>query len=76
MEPGVREYLIRIVNTLSIGLLWMAINSTAGIMYKLAFVEEKLQWKNVLFYCWFLLSFAAFLWYIYRLWKKPIDFEQ
>jgi hypothetical protein len=36
MEPGIKEYLLRIVNTISLGLLWMAINTTAGIMYDLA----------------------------------------
>ena len=76
MEPGVREYLLRIVNTLSFGLLWMAINTTAGIMYQLAFIEDKLQMKNVIFYLWFLLSLAALLFYIIRLWRKPIDYDQ
>ncbi|MDE3252182.1 MAG: hypothetical protein KGO92_05200 [Bacteroidota bacterium] len=75
MEPGVKEYLIRILNTLSLGLLWMAINSTAGIMYDLAFVHDKLTLGNLLFYGWFLISLTAFLWYIIRLWRKPIDFE-
>ncbi len=45
MEPGIRKYLIRIVNTLSLGLLWLALNSTAGIMYDLAFVHEKSHWE-------------------------------
>lgn len=76
MEPGVREYLLRIVNTLSFGLLWMAVNSTAGIMYQLAFVEEKIQLKNVLFYLFLIMSFTALMWYIIRLWSKPIDYEQ
>lgn len=75
MEPGVKEYLIRILNTLSLGLLWMAINSTAGIMYDLAFVHNTITLGNVLFYGWFLVSLTAFLWYIIRLWRKPIDFE-
>lgn len=76
MEPGVREYLIRIVNTLSLGLLWMAINSTAGIMYDLAFVHEKIKLGNILFFIWFGISLAAYLWYVIRLWSKPIDFEK
>ncbi len=76
MEPGVREYLVRILNTLAIGVFWMAINSTAGIMYGLAFVEDKIQWKHVLFYSWFIASLVALLWYIIKLWRKPIDYEQ
>lgn len=75
MEPGVREYLLRIVNTLSVGILWMAINSTAGIMYDLAFVHEKITTGNILFYSWFVISLSLFLWWIIRLWSKPIHFE-
>jgi len=76
MEPGVRKYLIRIVNTMSVGLLWMAINSTLGIMYDFAFVHDKISTGNILFYIWFLSSLTAFLWWVIRLWSKPIDFEE
>ena len=75
MEPEVRQYLIRILNTLSVGLLWMVINSTLGIMYDLAFVHEHITTGNILFYIWFILSFGAFLWWVIRLWSKPIDFD-
>lgn len=75
MEPRVKRYLIRILNTLSLGLLWMVINSTAGIMYDLAFIHEQIQLKNILFYAWFLLSLAAYLWYVVWLWKKPLGSE-
>ncbi len=76
MEPGVRKYLIRIVNTLSVGLLWMAINSTLGIMYDFAFVHDTISTGNILFYIWFVLSLGAFLWWVIRLWNQPIDFEE
>ncbi len=76
VEPGVREYLIRIVNTLSVGLLWMAINTTAGIMYDYAFVHEHITIGNIVFYIWFIISLILFLWWVIRLWSKPIDFEE
>lgn len=76
MEPGVKEYLIRIVNTLSLGLLWMAINSTAGIMFELGIVKDHITLGNILFYCFFILTFFFYMRWIIRLWKKPIDFEQ
>ncbi len=75
MEPIVKRYLIRILNTISVSLLWLAINSTAGIMYDLAFIHEKVQLKNLLFYAWFLLSFVAFIWYVVWLWSKPLKQE-
>lgn len=76
MEPGVRKYLIRIANTLSVGLLWMAINSTLGIMYDFAFVHDTISTGNILFYIWFVVSLGAFLWWVIRLWNQPIDFEE
>ena len=76
MEPGVKEYLVRILNTLALGLLWMAINSTLGIMYDLAFVHEHVTTGNILFFIWFGISLVAYLWWVIRVWRKPIDFEE
>ncbi|MBV9988937.1 MAG: hypothetical protein JO301_14760 [Chitinophagaceae bacterium] len=76
MEPGVKKYLIRIVNTLSLGLLWMALNSTFGIMYDYAFIHDRLSIGNILFYTWFLASLTAFLWWVVKIWSKPINFEE
>ncbi len=76
MEPGVRKYLLRIVNTLSWGLLWLAVNSTAGIMYGLAFFEGKIGFKNIAYYVFFLLSLTLFLRYVIRKWSEPIDFNE
>jgi hypothetical protein len=75
LEPGVREYLTRILNTLSVGLFWLAINSTAGIMFGHAFFQDHISTGNVIFYVWFLLSLAAFLWWVISLWSKPIDYD-
>ncbi|OYZ01985.1 MAG: hypothetical protein B7Y37_05150 [Sphingobacteriia bacterium 28-36-52] len=76
MEPGVREYLLRIINTLSVGLFWLAINSTAGIMYDHAFFHGSITTGNIIFYIWFISSFILLLRWLIKLWSKPIDFEQ
>jgi hypothetical protein len=73
MEPEVREFLKRIVLSLSVGIFWMAINSTLGIMYDFAFVHGSVSAGNIIFYIWFLASLALLLWYFVRLWKKPIE---
>jgi hypothetical protein len=75
MEPGVKKYLIRIVNTLSLGLLWLALNSTFGIMYDYAFIHDHIRTGNILFYIFFLSSLAAFIWWAIYVWSKPIDYE-
>lgn len=72
MEPEVREYLKRILNTISVGLLWMLINSTAGIMFGYAFTNGHLHTGNIIFYAWFVISLAFFIRYIVKLWSKPI----
>jgi hypothetical protein len=76
MEPGMKKYLLRIVNTLAVALLWLAVNSTAGIMYDLGFVHDHITTGNILFYTWFLISLAAFLWWVIWLWSKPLDIER
>jgi hypothetical protein len=51
----------------------MISNSTAGIMYGYAFWEKKMKLGNVIFYIWFIISLALLLWYMIRLWKKPLN---
>ena len=78
MDPVVSEYLKRILNTISFTVLWMAINSTAGIMYQFAYLQEGdgIQVENIIFYLWLILSFIALIYYLIRLWKKPLHFEE
>ena len=75
MDPQLRVYFIRIVNTLSLVLLWFIINATAGIKYKLAYVEETLTIPNIIFYSWMIGSLILLLWRIYKIWEKPLDID-
>jgi uncharacterized membrane protein YpjA len=60
---------------MSLGLLWMAINSTWGIMFGYAFPENKIELGHISFYIFFLLSLTAYLWFVIRLWSKPLNRE-
>jgi len=73
MEPEVREFLKRISLSLGLGLMWMILNSTLGIMFDFAFIHGSISLGNILFYAWFVLSFAVMLWLYVRLWKKPLE---
>lgn len=73
MEPEVKEFLKRIMYSLFMGLLWMALNSTFGIMFDFAFVHDSVSVGNIIFYIWFLASLAALIWFYVRLWKKPLQ---
>ncbi len=73
MEPEVRAFLIRVAQSIFVGLAWMSINSTFGIMYDFAFIHNKLSLANILFYIWFIVSLALLLWFYIRLWKKSLQ---
>jgi len=75
MEPEIKEFLIRVAKTVFMGLLWMAVNSTIGIMFDLAFIHERISIFNIIFYIWFLITLALLLWYYVHLWKKPLSDE-
>ena len=71
MEPEVKEYLRRIMYTVFIGFTWMALNSTFGIMFDFAFIHGSISAGNIIFYTWFLASFAGMLVFFIKLWRKP-----
>ncbi len=73
MEPEVREFLKRISLSLGVGILWMALNSTFGIMYDYAFIHDSVTIGNIIFYIWFPVSIFLLIWFYIRLWKKPIE---
>ena len=69
MEPDIKAFLIKIVQSISMGLLWLLINMTFGIYYGFAFFEGSPTLGNYLFYTWFLTSMAALFVYLKRKWK-------
>jgi hypothetical protein len=54
----------------------MGINSTVGIMLGYGIVEGTFRLGNGIFYTWFLISMGVFIWWIYRIWREPIQFEE
>lgn len=75
MEPGVKAYLMRILNTGSLCLLWMIINATIGIKYEYGLLTNPIGLGNILFYIFLVLSFLFFLRWAIRTWQKPIDYD-
>jgi len=75
MDKELILFFKKIIITSSVGLLWLFINSTAGIYYGYFFIQQKLSTGNILFYAWLILSFIILLWYFIKLWKKPISSE-
>ena len=69
MEPETKDFLIRIVNTISIVLVWMLVNVFIGIYKGFAFFEDSPGWANYLFYVFFLSSLVLMILYLKKKWK-------
>jgi hypothetical protein len=69
MDPEVKKYFRKIMNSFSLGLLWMLIFSTAGLFMGLGIIRNGLQWYNILFYIIAIASFIGLLFYFYKVWK-------
>jgi hypothetical protein len=72
MDPQVREFMQRIVWSLSSALLWLMINAVAGLKYELALFDAAHTWGTVLFYCWLVSSFIGLLFLFRRWWKSHL----
>jgi len=70
MEPDTKKYLLRVLNSLFAGLMWLSLNVLGGLYLGYGIIERKLSISNVFFFLWFLLSLGALLYYYYRTWKN------
>lgn len=76
MDSKLIQYLKRIIKTIFVGLLWMAVNVRVGVMGGYAFADNTLTTANIIFYLWFILSLIALLYFFYSVWKKPLNFDE
>ena len=68
-DPEVKKYFLKILNTISTGLLWLMSTVTAGIYFELGWTGERPLYAVILFYVIAVASFILLLRYYYRLWK-------
>ena len=69
MEPDVRAFLLRIVQTISMAMLWLLVNMSLGIYFNLAFFDDSPSKWNFLFYAFFLISLGFLIRYFRNKWK-------
>ena len=67
-DPEVRKFFLKILNTISMGLIWLLAALTAGLYFGLATHSNKLF--AVLFYIGFAVTLGLLIRYLYRLWNK------
>lgn len=70
MDPEVKKYFRKIINSFSFGMLWMMVIFTLGLYFRMGFVYDKIRWFNVVFYLIFLLTLLLLIRYLYSIWKK------
>ncbi len=68
MEPETRDFLVRIALSLSMGLLWLLVNSTVGIFMGYAFFDEAPQWYNYVYWVFLVGSFLALIFWYKKKW--------
>ncbi len=68
-DPEVKKYFLKILNTISTGLLWLMSTVTAGIYFELGWTGERPLYAVILFYVIAVAAFILLLRYYYRLWK-------
>src|SRR5215204_6287060 len=70
MDPEVKRYFKRIINSFGIASLWLLTVSTAGLFFKLAIVKDGIRWYNLVYYFLFLTTFILLLIYLFKTWRK------
>jgi hypothetical protein len=70
MEDDVKDYLKRIVWSVSLGLLWLTTTLALGAYNQLLVPEHKLGIGNIIFYIWTAGSLAGLIYLLLRIWKK------
>ena len=70
MEDDTRYFLVLIVNTIALVLMWMMASVFFGIYLGYAFPENMPVWKNIIFYIIFLMTLFFLLRHLKRKWKQ------
>lgn len=70
MDPEVKRYFRKILNSFAVGLLWLMSMGIAGLFFKLAIVKNNVRWYNIVFYGVFLSTLALLILFFYRVWRK------
>jgi hypothetical protein len=68
-DPEVKRFFIKILNSVSVFLLWLMASVTAGIYFQLAYKTDKPFIYTILFYVLLVITLLMLIRYLYKLWK-------
>lgn len=72
IEPETRDFLKRIIQTISVGMLFLLLHMTFGLYFNWAFFEGDIRTGNIIYYIFLFLSLAGLIYFYYRLWKGKL----
>jgi ABC-type spermidine/putrescine transport system permease subunit II len=70
LEPELKDFLKKIIQSVFIGLAWMTVNMIAGIFLGWMFVGDRLTGGNIIFYLFLVSSLILLVRFYFRIWKK------
>lgn len=73
MDPEVKKYFRKILNSFSFGALWLISIATLGIFFQLGIIKGMVKWYNILFYIVLLFSLLVLIRYYYKAWNNKTN---
>ncbi|MFN8265017.1 MAG: hypothetical protein U0T11_03035 [Chitinophagaceae bacterium] len=67
-EPEIRDYLKKVLRTISACMLFSLFHMTVGIYFNWAFFEGQIRTGNIIYYLILLASLAGLIYYLFKIW--------
>ncbi len=69
-DPDVKKFLLKVLNSISLVLLWMLACATAGIYFELGYTSGKPVINSIIFYSVMAITLFFLVRYLIQLWNK------
>jgi hypothetical protein len=66
------QFFTKIIRTVFIGMFWMLINIFFGLYLGFGVPEESTPIRMTIFYGWFVLSLGAYIYFLWRVWRRKM----
>lgn len=70
IEPELRRIISKVLRVIAGIVIWSVITIFFGLYLEWAMVRGGFNAFNVMFYTWFVMSFAVLIYYFYRIWRE------
>lgn len=69
-DPEVKDFFVKILNSIALGLAWLFACMIAGLYYELAYTNGKPLIYTILFYVFAGITLFLLIRYLYKKWKN------